>query len=75
MLNSIEDLYQIISGTLPEGYVRYCKNTPNSWINSSDYGMPRWYNYYIIVREKSQCMIKIDCGVGASVTTIIKKYS
>jgi len=51
-LNSIEELYQLITGTLPEGYVEYIPKVNWDMIGgNSCYGNQYWANCYFVITD------------------------
>lgn len=63
ILNSIEELYQLISGTLPEGYVEHIPKTNWDMIGTMQYGVPGWATcYFIITDTLAHDRVKIEYG-------------
>lgn len=64
ILNSIEELYQLITGTLPEGYVEHIPYVNWDMIGSYQYG--RYFGYancYFTIKETaSHDQLKIEYG-------------
>ena len=78
ILNSIEELYQLISGTLPEGYVERISMVNWDMLgNNSCYGNQCIANcYFVITNTPYQDNVKIEYGGKFSnlVTARIYKY-
>lgn len=61
ILNSIEELYQLITGTLPEGYVEHIPKTNWDMIGTKQYGVPtRPTCYFIITDTIAHDKVKIE---------------
>ena len=78
ILNSIEELYQLITSTLPEGYVEHIPNVNWSMLgDNSCYGNQNIANYYFVITDTaSHNNVKIEYGGKFSnlVTARIYKY-
>ena len=78
ILNSIEELYQLISSTLPEGYVEHIPKVNWDMIGGNDcYGNGYITNCYFVVTDTtSHNNVKIEYGGKFSnlVKTRIYKY-
>lgn len=77
-LNSIEELYQLIANTLPEGYVEHIPKVNWDMIGGNDcYGNQYITNCYFVVTDTaSHNNVKIEYGGKFSnlVTARIYKY-
>lgn len=63
ILNSIEELYQLITGTLPEGYVERIPKTNWDMIGTMQYGVPHWPACYFIITDTiAHDRVRIECG-------------
>lgn len=63
ILNSIEELYQLITDTLPEGYAEYAPRVNWDMIGTKQYGVPVHPNGYFIVTDlPSHDRVKIEYG-------------
>ena len=64
ILNSIEELYQLITGTLPEGYVEYIPKTNWDMIGTDQYGAmdARPTCYFIIEDVAAHDRVKLEYG-------------
>lgn len=53
ILNSIEELYQLITGTLPKGYVEYAPkvNIDSTVISIKQYGVPPHSSSYFVITD------------------------
>ena len=71
ILNSIEELYQLISGTLPEGYVERIPKTNWDMIGTKQYGVFYWPTCYFVITDTiAHDKVKIDYGIrGGSMIT------
>ena len=78
ILNSIEELYQLISGTLPEGYVELIPRVAMDMLSCNGYyGNKHLVNCYFVVKDAaSHDNFQIEYGGKFSnlVTARIYKY-
>jgi hypothetical protein len=79
ILNSIEELYQLISGTLPDGYVEFIPKVNWDMIGGNDvYGHQHFPNcYFQITDTASHNHVKIEYGIrsrGCIANARIFKY-
>ena len=77
ILNSIEELYQLITGTLPEGQVGHIPVVTMDMLGSDVYyGNKHIVNCYFVVTEQVHDNTKIEYGGKFSnlVTARIYKY-
>lgn len=71
ILNSIEELYQLITGTLPEGYVERIPKVNWDMLGTTQYGVSSWPTcYFIITDTLAHDRVKIEYGIrGRSIVT------
>lgn len=63
ILNSIDELYKLITGTLPEGYVEHIPKVNWDMIGTIQYGVPCWPTcYFIITDTLAHDRVKIESG-------------
>jgi hypothetical protein len=64
ILNSLEELYQLITGTLPEGYVEHIPKVNWDMISTSQYGAidTRATCYFTIEDVAAHDRVKIEYG-------------
>ena len=77
ILNSIEELYQLITGTLPEGYVEHIPKVNWDMIGTDQYGAMdiRPTCYFIVEDIAAHDRVKIEYGkVYGSVVTNARIY-
>lgn len=63
ILNSIEELYKLITGTLPEGYIEHVPYVNWDMIGTDQYGTPYYATcYFTITDVAAHDRVKIECG-------------
>lgn len=63
ILNSVEELYQLVTGTLPVGYVEYAPRVNWDMIGTKQYGVPvHPTGYFIVTDLPFHDRVKIEYG-------------